>query len=65
MQGPLPKTRRETLVPSSFRSTRKGFLSFSASQNLKRWGSASPTTVGMDTKLSAPRMGGFNSTRIK
>ena len=43
----------------------KGFISSSASQNLKIWGSVSPTAAGTNTTLSTSRMGRSNSTRIK
>ena len=65
MHGPLLPTRRYVLVPLSVRSTRKILIKSSAPQNLKKWGSASPTTARTDTILSKLSTGRSNSIRMK
>ena len=65
IQGQNPPTRGYTLVILSVGTTGKGLLTSSASPNLKRWVSILPITARTDTKFPTPRIGRFNSIRIK
>ena len=65
MMVPLPQKIRVVLVLLSVGSISKRFLTSSASQKLKKWVSASHMTAWTDITLSKPRMGRFNSTRMK
>ena len=53
------------MVILSVGTTGKGLLTSSASPNLKRWVSILPITARTDTKFPTPRIGRFNSIRIK
>ena len=62
-QEPLAPIRREILVPLSFGSASKIFLTSLESQDLNRWGYASSTTAGTDTTFFTPSMERFNSIK--